>query len=60
MIIKRKEGENMKTTEIPVYCWQCGKRFYIEISNVYAGHLFCSEKCRKEDYEKWLKAKEVK
>lgn len=36
----------MKVTEIPVYCWYCGKRFYIEISNVYAGHLFCSDECR--------------
>ena len=32
----------MKTTEIPVYCWHCGKQFNIEINNVYAGHLFCS------------------
>lgn len=39
----------MKTTEIPVFCWQCGKRFYIEISNVVAGHLFCSDECRTED-----------
>jgi len=44
----------MKNNEIPVYCWYCGKRFYIEIKNVYAGHLFCSDKCRTEDYEKWL------
>ena len=36
----------MKTTEIPVYCWHCGKRFTIEIANIVAGHLFCSDECR--------------
>jgi len=36
----------MKNTEIPVYCWFCGKRFTIEIANVVAGHLFCSDECR--------------
>ena len=41
-----------KVTEIPVYCWNCGNQFYIEISNVKAGHLFCSEKCWKENLEK--------
>ena len=35
-----------KVTEIPVYCWECGKRFYIDINNVYAGRLFCSDDCR--------------
>ena len=35
-----------KVTEIPVYCWHCGKQFYIEISNVCAGRLFCSDECR--------------
>jgi len=35
-----------KVTIIPVYCWHCGKRFYIEIADVYAGKLFCSDKCR--------------
>jgi len=35
-----------KVTIIPVYCWHCGKRFYIEIANVYAGQLFCSDKCK--------------
>ena len=42
----------MKVTEIPVYCWHCGKRFYIEIKNVYAGHLFCSDECRIDNI-KW-------
>ena len=41
-----------KVTEIPVYCWNCGNQFYIEISNVKAGHLFCSEKCWNENLEK--------
>ena len=36
----------MRTTEISVYCWHCGKRFNIEIADVYAGHLFCSDECR--------------
>jgi hypothetical protein len=27
----------MKNDVIPVYCWECGKRFYIKIKNVYAG-----------------------
>ena len=49
MIIKIYIKEvNMKTTEISVYCWYCGKRFNIEISNVVAGRLFCSDICRNE------------
>ena len=47
----------MKTTEIPVYCWHCGKQFYIEISNVYAGHLFCSDECEKAE---WCEGIELK
>lgn len=39
----------MKVTEIPVYCWHCGKQFYIEIANVTAGRLFCSDKCREDN-----------
>ena len=45
----------MKVTEIPVYCWHCGKRFYIEISNVYAGHLFCSDKCKIDNFKEEMK-----
>ena len=41
----------MRTTEIPVYCWHCGKRFNIEIANVVAGRLFCSDECRKANIE---------
>ena len=41
-----------KVTEIPVYCWHCGKRYYIEIANVYAGHLFCSDKCKIDNFKK--------
>jgi predicted amidophosphoribosyltransferase len=37
----------MKTTEIPVYCWQCGKRFYIEITNGFCGG------CNKETDARW-------
>ena len=47
-----RKGDNMKTTEIPVHCWNCGEVFYIEIANVKAGHLFCSEKCWKENLKK--------
>ena len=39
----------MRTTEIPVYCWYCGKRFEIEIANVIAVHLFCSKECREDN-----------
>ena len=53
-----------KATEIPVHCWNCGEQFYIEISNVIAGHLFCSDKCREENWKKEVEAekkwKEVK
>jgi len=45
----------MKTTEISVYCWHCGKRFYIEIKNVYAGHLFCSDECRINNFKEEIK-----
>jgi formylmethanofuran dehydrogenase subunit E len=41
-----------KVTEIPVHCWNCGEVFYIEIANVKAGKLFCSDKCRLEDLKK--------
>ena len=37
-----------KVTEIPVHCWNCGNQFYIEISNVMAGKLYCEE-CRKDN-----------
>ena len=48
----------MKVTEISVYCWHCSKMFYIEVANVKAGHLFCSEKCWKENLEKERKLEE--
>ena len=47
----------MRTTEIPVYCWHCGKKFTIEISNVYAGHLFCSDECRIDNLKEEIKLK---
>ena len=51
----------MKTTEISVYCWHCGKRFNIEIANVVAGRLFCSKKCEEanwwEEIEKVMEGK---
>ena len=50
----------MKTTEIPVYCWQCGKRFYIEIKNVYAGRLFCSDQCREKELKEWYEKERIK
>ena len=51
----RRREVNMKTTEISVYCWHCGKRFYIEIKNVYAGHLFCSDECRINNFKEEIK-----
>jgi len=50
----------MKNTEIPVYCWHCGKRFYIEISNVHAGHLFCSDEHRIANFKEEIKLKRRK
>ena len=54
----------MKTTEIPVYCWHCGKRFNIEIANVVAGRLFCSDICKIDNLKEEMKLekgrKEVK
>ena len=41
-----------KVTEIPVHCWNCGEVFYIEIANVTAGKLFCSNKCRIENLKR--------
>ena len=49
-----KDMGRMKVTEIPVYCWHCGKQFNIEINNVYAGHLFCNDECRIANLEKEL------
>ena len=50
--------------KIPVYCWACGKRFNIEIADVYAGRLFCSDEYRidnfKEEIKLEKKVKEVK
>jgi len=42
----------MKVTEIPVYCWRCSKRFYIEIADVTAGKLFCSDQCREDNLKR--------
>ena len=47
----------MKTTEISVYCWHCGKRFNIEIANVVAGRLFCSKKCEEANWWEEIEAK---
>jgi len=44
----------MRATEIPVHCWNCGEVFYIEIANVKAGHLSCSDKCRVEDLKRGM------
>jgi len=50
----------MKTTEISVYCWHCGKRFTIEISNVVAGHLFCSDECRVANFKEEIRLREIR
>ena len=47
-----RKKDKMKSTEIPVHCWNCGEVFYIEIANVKTGELFCSEKCWNENLEK--------
>jgi len=47
-----------KITEIPVYCWHCGNQFYIEIANVTAGKLFCSNKCREDNLINEIKMEE--
>jgi len=50
----------MKTTEIPVYCWHCSERFYIEIANVTAGKLFCSDKCREDNLKEEIELEKIK
>ncbi len=45
-----------KVTEILVHCWNCGEVFYIEIANVTAGRLFCSDKCRDDNLKKEIEA----
>jgi len=50
----------MVTEKIPVYCWNCGKQFYIEIANVYAGQLFCSERCWEENMKRERKLEKKK
>jgi endogenous inhibitor of DNA gyrase (YacG/DUF329 family) len=34
--------------QVKVYCWNCGKKFYIKKQNYYTGELFCSDECRIE------------
>lgn len=53
-----KKGDSVnitKVTEIPVHCWYCGEIFYIEIANVTAGKLFCSDKCRENNLKNEMK-----
>jgi len=50
----------MKNNEIPVYCWYCGKRYYIEIENVCAGHLFCSNECREKNLKEEIRLEKDK
>lgn len=40
--------------KIKATCWFCGKKFNIEIANVYAGRLFCSDLCKIENLKKEL------
>jgi len=49
-----------KVTELPVYCWHCGKRFYIEIANVTAGRLFCSDKCREDNLKEEIEIEKIR
>ena len=50
----RENNHTIDDSEMEVHCWNCGKVFYIKKQNTFVGDLFCSDKCRKEDYEKWL------
>jgi predicted nucleic acid-binding Zn ribbon protein len=38
--------------KIEVYCWYCGKKFYVDNIGVHAGDLFCSNKCREDNLDK--------
>jgi len=49
-----------KVTIIPVYCWHCGKRFYIEIANVTTGKLFCSDKCREDNWKEEMELEKIR
>jgi len=49
-----------KVTIIPVYCWHCGKRFYIEIANVTAGKLFCGDKCWEDNLKEEIELDKLK
>jgi len=52
-----ENNHTIDDSEIKVHCWNCGKGFYMGLRGIHywgRGHQFCSDKCRKEDYEKWL------
>ena len=38
-----------------VTCWYCGKKFLMEPKNIYAGRLFCSDKCKIDNLKRELK-----
>ena len=46
--------------KMPVYCWHCGRRFYIELDNYYAGKLFCGDKCRIDNLKKEIELEKKK
>ena len=37
---------------VTLYCWHCGKKFYGKFDNVYAGQIFCSDRCRIDNLKK--------
>ena len=44
--------ETDNNEKVLVFCWYCGKKFYIDNNNVHAGDLFCSNKCREDNERK--------
>ena len=44
---------------ITLYCWNCGKKFYGKFDNVIAGQIFCSDKCRIENFKKEIELAKI-
>jgi ribosomal protein S27AE len=40
---------------VKMFCWHCGKGFMAEPKNVYAGAVFCSEKCEIDEKREEIK-----
>jgi len=44
---------------IKVTCWNCGGKYDAPLGNYKAGELFCSDKCRLENYQRETKIKKL-